>query len=376
MPAYDSCCVPGCTNQKNFCKWGLFATEDGEIVRKRLCGAEGKGGCKNTSTVCKELSFHRLPANKELRRTWIVKIHRDNTPVTPNTRVCGVHFDGGRRRDTRSIPTTFLWSKLVKKRLSRVSSAAGTLADSEVDMEVDGAVNTAYSAGTASPETSDQEDTHEEEGPAPWEGTNMREYIKSLEDRIKQLEAGYLKVRQELADERNNVTKLKDALSAADAKVSSLQDELDSQQLSYARMKTRPDLIKFYTGIDTEAMEFLLHLVGDAAQESCRHNVQDTSTFDGHDSRGRKRKLKPEDELLLTLCKLRHNFPQDDLAMRFCVNQSTVSRIFSCWTEILEACVNEFPLWPDKISVQEEMPAAFQNLYLPSWIVNSFPTLE
>ena len=57
MPSHDSCCVPGCTNQKNFCKWGLFTSEDGEIVRKRLCGAEGKGGFKNTSTVCKELSF-------------------------------------------------------------------------------------------------------------------------------------------------------------------------------------------------------------------------------------------------------------------------------------------------------------------------------
>ena len=44
--------------------------------------------------------------------------------------------------------------------------------------------------------------TNEEEGPAPWEGTNVREYIKSLEDRIKHLEADYLNVRQELLDER------------------------------------------------------------------------------------------------------------------------------------------------------------------------------
>ena len=167
-------------------------------------------------------------------------------------------------------------------------------------------------------------------------------------------------------------------MSAANAKVSSLQDELDSQQLSYARMKTRPDLIKFYTGIDTEAMEFLLHLVGDAARESCWHNMLDTSAFDGHDSRGRKRKLKPEDELLLTLCKLRHNFPQDDLAMRFCVYQSTVSRIFSCWTEILEACINEFPLWPwpDKISDQEDMPDTFQNLYADTRVIIDAAEIE
>ena len=51
--------------------------------------------------------------------------------------------------------------------------------------------------------------------------------------------------------------------------------------------------------------------------------------------------------MLSTLCKLRHNFSQEDLAMRFGVNQSTMSRLYSCWTEILEACINEFPLWPD-----------------------------
>ena len=181
----------------------------------------------------------------------------------------------------------------------------------------------------------------------------MREYIKSLEDRIKQLKADYLNVRQELLDERNHVTMLKDTLYAANANVSSLQDELDSQQLSYTRMKMSPDLIKFYTGIDTEAMEFLLHIVSDAARESCWHNVLDTSAFDRHDSRGKKRKLKPEDELLLTLCKLSHNFPQDDLAMRFCVNQSTVYRIFSCWTEILEACVNEFPFGRTRFRIRK-----------------------
>ena len=125
-----------------------------------------------------------------------------------------------------------------------------------------------------------------------------------------------------------------------------------------------------------ECIEFVLHLVGDSAKESCRHTVLDTSNFDGHDSRGRKRRLTPEDELLLTLCKLRHNFPQEDLAMRFGVNQSTVSRIYSCWTEILEACVNEFPLWPDKTSIQEHMPSAFKNLYPDTRVIIDAAEIE
>ena len=42
---------------------------------------------------------------------------------------------------------------------------------------------------------------------------------------------------------------------------------------------------------------------------------------------------------------------------------STIPKRTSASTCILEACVKEFPLWPDKISVQEDMPAAFQNMY-------------
>ena len=42
------------------------------------------------------------------------------------------------------------------------------------------------------------------------------------------------------------------------------------------------------------------------------------------------RALSVEDELLLTLVKLCHNFPESDLALRFGISQSTVSRIFLC----------------------------------------------
>ena len=92
----------------------------------------------------------------------------------------------------------------------------------------------------------------------------------------------------------------------------------------------------------------------------------DTSNFDGHDSRGKEEETGARGwAMLLTLsrCKLRHNFSQEDLAMRFGVNQSTMSRLYSCLTKILEACINEFPLWPDKNSIQESVPATFKNLY-------------
>ena len=41
----------------------------------------GEEDAKNASTVRGELSFHRFLAKEELRREWIVKICRKNTPL-------------------------------------------------------------------------------------------------------------------------------------------------------------------------------------------------------------------------------------------------------------------------------------------------------
>ena len=80
--------------------------------------------------------------------------------------------------------------------------------------------------------------------------------------------------------------------------------------------------------------------------------------------------------MLLTLCKLRHNFSQEDRAMHCGVNQSTMSRLYSCWTKILEACINEFPLWPYKTSIQESVPAALKSLYPDTRVIIDSAEIE
>ena len=70
---------------------------------------------------------------------------------------------------------------------------------------------------------------------------------------------------------------------------SHLKEELEkSQTLLCTRLEQPPELITF--GIDVECIEFLLHLVGDSAKESCQHTVLlDTTRFDGYDSRGKEK---------------------------------------------------------------------------------------
>ena len=61
--------------------------------------------------------------------------------------------------------------------------------------------------------------------------------------------------------------------------------------------------------------------------------------------RGRKRKLSLEDELLLTLCKLRHNFPESDLAACFGVGQTTVSRILRARVLCMSHSFRDVSIW-------------------------------
>ena len=79
----------------------------------------------------------------------------------------------------------------------------------------------------------------------------------------------------------------------------------------------------------------MLQLVGEAATSL----VYTRNIYDDHDGKiqaGQQRSLPATDELLMTLVKLRHNSPESDLAQRFAVSQSTVSRIFSaCRSEYL-----------------------------------------
>ena len=100
------------------------------------CGVDGRGGCKNASTVRGELSFHRFLAKEEQRREWIVEICWKNTP-TYTKHLC--LWCPLRWRETSryfSVPARFGWTKPAKKeQLSHVCKAAKFL--DEVEMEVD-----------------------------------------------------------------------------------------------------------------------------------------------------------------------------------------------------------------------------------------------
>eukprot|EP00117_Sycon_ciliatum_P047961 scpid109228/ scgid34207/ len=98
MPGHASCIVLFCPNRKDRCKWGLVESDEKRAgrkfyVKRRLCQSTlARKGCDNCDPACKSLSFHRLPADSDLRKKWLQAIPRANVQPTPNSYVCGVHF--------------------------------------------------------------------------------------------------------------------------------------------------------------------------------------------------------------------------------------------------------------------------------------------
>ena len=103
-------------------------------------------------------------------------------------------------------------------------------------------------------------------------------------------------------------------------------------------------------------------LVGDGAN-NMRYAHQSTVEHEGRDIRGRARKLDLQDELFLTLCKLRHDFPESDLASRFHISQPTVSTIFRTCVLYLYHTFKELNFWPSCEHVSHCMSDVLKQKY-------------
>ena len=73
--------------------------------------------------------------------------------------------------------------------------------------------------------------------------------------------------------------------------------------------------------------------------------------------------LTPLDEFFLVLVRLRLGLFERDLADRFGVSVSTVSRICITWINFLYLKLKEIPMWPKKELVVSCMPTCFKQLY-------------
>ena len=75
------------------------------------------------------------------------------------------------------------------------------------------------------------------------------------------------------------------------------------------------------------------------------------------------RSLSLLDEFFLVLVRLRLGLLERDLADRFCISESTVSRIYKSWMRLLSLELEPLINWPHKEQIFDFMPAIFKAKY-------------
>lgn len=69
--------------------------------------------------------------------------------------------------------------------------------------------------------------------------------------------------------------------------------------------------------------------------------------------------LEPEDQLFLTLMKLRQAKEDIELSILFQVSETVVSQIFLTWINLMFFQLKELDIWPEKEIILEHMPLSF-----------------
>ena len=105
------------------------------------------------------------------------------------------------------------------------------------------------------------------------------------------------------------------------------------------------DKVAFYTGLPT--LKLLDALYGHIAPHITRRSLT----------------LTNYQELVMVLMKLRFDMPYRDLAYRFGVSISTVSRIFSSWLTTMDIRLSPLIYWPEREELGQSMPQCFQHSF-------------
>ena len=291
-------------------------------------------GCTNSFRKSDNRSWHRLPQeDKELLNKWLVKIRQTNTPVNQYARICGDHFDGscfvkcpGSTRinlKKGSVPTkfSFVEEKLPRKAPTDREALPPPQAKGEREHET-GCSTVSIDTENLTCEGSD-------------EGTTE---ITALEGRIKELE---------------------EALMSEQQLRMQAKERYEASRFTLENLSKDEKLFKFYTGFFKEQFDVLLQFLGEAVSGlNYWGTVGSVSNERAERAKkpGPSRRVTPKDELLLVLARLRVGMLEQDLAARFEISQSHVSRTFTTWINAMYRRFKEVDIWPSREDAFRDLP--------------------
>lgn len=290
-------------------------------------------GCQNRSVKGTSLSFYRFPSDPERRAKWIAAVRRDKWFPTEHSWLCSAHFVSGRKCDDPLSPDfvpsifEYLSSPVKRKRKRELDDyerrKKARLARGHHDSEA--GVTTVASPDSSFPLYHVSEAIHTE--PVPSRAVH---HVGTQTD----LSAhAILGIEEECQILRNEKSQLERALRLT--KLTEETFKSDDEPTN--------DLVKFYTGLPSRTV---LMAVFNHVSAHVKKHCRSIPLFE---------------QFLMVLMKLRLNLCDEDLGHRFGVSQSTVSKTFKRWINILYVRLQPLIRWPTRDELKDTMPLDFKN---------------
>ena len=332
------------------------------------------------------ISFYRLPLNNPaLLKQWLLNIRRENTPINQNSRVCSLHFKDGKKTGKSDVPVIFSWTKKPRKSPKKQTIPCSETPQSSVSVQA--LIHEVISKHTLDEDNCDEmltdllpcdnvcdvseqatvtdASTNTDPVPKPvsLSDVGIQSVVMMVHDDVQtdEIETKDVEIQATVTTEEASTdinTKLLN-----DKNVSTSTDDLGAPLTHFCVEAVKDDdkAIRFYTGFSSYMyMMICFNFLGPAVAALSYHEKnsgKETSFM------GRHRSLTPLNEFFLTLCRLRVGLKEQDLAYRFGISQSTVSRIITTWLDFMFHKFKEIPIWPNRQVVDQFMPDCFRSLY-------------
>lgn len=285
-------------------------------------------GCTNRHQKGSGLSFYRFPVASDRRSQWIAAVRRENWQPNEYSWVCSAHFVSGKKSDDPLspdyVPSLFNHVKSpqkrrVKRQLERYEQRKSTKKRRLDVIEDISSSHSELEQGDSQQGDSRQGIGEENETQIPHtaDSSTMTDmsarYISALEEEC-------LQVTGEKRELKSNVPWSENAL------------QFDEQK------------VKFYTGLPSFSILMIIY------------NFVSAQVHYGTKARA----LSKFEEFISTVLKLRLGLYDQDLAYRFGVHQTTISRNFRRWIDIMFTRLKPLIKWPGREELQKTMPLDFK----------------
>ena len=322
-------------------------------------------GCTNRSRKGSGINFYRFPVEPEKRSQWIAALRRESWIPKKNSWLCCKHFISGKKSDDPLSPDfvpsmfTFVSTPTKRKQQEKLSSyerrkKRRKLFPSSSTSNLKSTQRSEENLdGGEGAELNDQEGLNTFSERSDLEGPDFLPPDYSASDELRQhvvdahefavLQRENVLLQQQISHLREENKQLTTNNVLLQHRVTDLLAENKqlkaSNVLSEDSLMCDDDSVKLYTGLPTFAVLMVVF------------EFVTRGMVDHHRS-----KLSKFSQFLLVLMKLRLNLLDADLARRFGVSQSTVSKLIMKWINVMYVCLQPLIIWPEREDVCATMP--------------------